>query len=212
LKKSVNNLDYFKIITNASDLTLDKFIICICDENYHVLAKKNGVKEIELKKAWSKIYDEYFNIIKDKEQSYIMTLYREINLIEFKINVINGCVSYLNIFKDEEIVNILRQFIPVYGKFDENNEEQYNRDLQTVINFARKFIIELETKSIELNKLTPKEKQSITRDYFDQLIWELSKYVKYQINKYTISASEFARGIANMRSYYEHLIQHQNAK
>ena len=141
-----------------------------------------------------------------------MTLVREINLIEFKINVINSCISYLNIFKDDQVLNILRQFVPVYGKFNPENEEQYDKDLQAVINYSKKFVIELENKSFEFEELVPKNKQVVTRTYFDRLIIQVSRFVKYQISKYTISVTEFANLVAEMRRYNDYLIQQQNVK
>lgn len=184
----------------------------MCDENYHVLVKKNGVSEKEIKKAWDKIYDEYLNIIKDREQFYVMTLAKEISLIEFKITAINLCITFLSVKKDEDVLNALKKLIPIYGQFDQNNEEKYINDLQSVINQSKRFIIELESKNIELNKLIPEDKSKVTRDYFDQIIWQLSKFTKYHIDKYKITVSEFARGMADMRSMNEYLIRQQNER
>ena len=194
-------------------MTLDKFIICVCDENYHVLVKRNGVNESQIKQAWEKIYDEYLTIIKDREQSYIMNLSREINLLEFKVNIINYCVNILDIQNslgdetDEEIVNVIRQFVPVFGEFNDTDRIEYVKKLQQIINNSKRFIIELENKEIEFDKLMPKTKQSIKREYFDRLISQVSKYVKYQISKYTISVTEFANLVADLRTYNEYLQQ-----
>ena len=192
---------------------MDKFIICVCDENYHVLVKRNGVNESQIKQAWEKIYDEYLTIIKDREQSYIMNLSREINLLEFKVNIINYCVNILDIQNslgdetDEEIVNVIRQFVPVFGEFNDTDRIEYVKKLQQIINNSKRFIIELKNKEIEFDKLMPKTKQSIKREYFDRLISQVSKYVKYQISKYTISVTEFANLVADLRTYNEYLQQ-----
>jgi recombinational DNA repair ATPase RecF len=177
------------------------------------LVKRNGVNESQIKQAWEKIYDEYLTIIKDREQSYIMNLSREINLLEFKVNIINYCVNILDIQNslgdetDEEIVNVIRQFVPVFGEFNDTDRIEYVKKLQQIINNSKRFIIELKNKEIEFDKLMPKTKQSIKREYFDRLISQVSKYVKYQISKYTISVTEFANLVADLRTYNEYLQQ-----
>ena len=191
---------------------LNKFIVCICDQNYSGLIKKGTAPANQLQKAWNKIYDEYLTIIKDKEQSYLMQLTKEVYLLEFKINIINTIVTSLSIQYDPEILKELKRWAPVWGQFNPGDEEKYLQELQTVINQNKRLIIELDSKSKELNDLIPKEKTNVTREYFDKLIWKLSLYAKHQINKYTISVSEFAEGLADMRMMNEYLISQQNGK
>jgi len=212
-----NKLDCSKLITSASDLTLDKFIVCVCDENYHVLVKKNGVKEWQIKKAWDKIYDEYLTILKDREQTYVMQLSRDVELLEFKLNIINFCIKYLDIKNsmneetDNEVLEVLKQFIPIFYDLNDIDREDYINKLQVFINYSKRFIVELENKSIELEKLIPRNKKKIEREYFDRLITQVSRYVKYQVSKYTISVSEFANLLADLRTYNEYLIR-ENGK
>jgi hypothetical protein len=198
-------------------LTLDKFIVCVCDENYHVLVKKNGVKEWQIKKAWDKIYDEYLTILKDREQTYVMQLSRDVELLEFKLNIINFCIKYLDIKNsmneetDNEVLEVLKQFIPIFYDLNDIDREDYINKLQVFINYSKRFIVELENKSIELEKLIPRNKKKIEREYFDRLITQVSRYVKYQVSKYTISVSEFANLLADLRTYNEYLIR-ENGK
>ena len=191
---------------------LNKFIACICDEDYSGLVKKGTATPEKLKQAWNKIYDEYLTIIKDKEQSYLMQLTKEVYLLEFKINIINTIVTSLSIRHDPEILKELKRWAPVWGEFNPGDEEKYLQELQLVINQNKRLIIELDSKSKELNDLIPKEKTNITREYFDKLLVSVSKYMKYQVSKYTTSVSEFATMLADMRMMNEYLISQQNVK
>jgi hypothetical protein len=209
-KSSKSNQDYKNIISSASDLMLSKFIVCMCDQDYSGLIIKGNPTNEQLQKAWNKIYDEYLSIIKDKEQSYVMQLTKEVYLLEFKINIINTIVTSLSIRPDVEILKELKRWIPVWGEFNPGDEKKYLEELQLVINQSKRLVIDLQSKTEELNDLIPKEKTNVTRDYFDKLIWQLSKYAKHQINKYTITVSEFAEGLADMRMMNEYLISQQN--
>jgi hypothetical protein len=191
---------------------LNKFIVCICEEDYSGLIKTGDATSDQLLKAWNKIYDEYLTIIKDKEQSYLMQLTKEVYLLEFKINIINTIVTSLSIRHDPEILKELKRWAPVWGQFNPGDEEKYLQELQTVINQNKRLIIELDLKSKELNDLIPKEKTNVTREYFDKLLVSVSKYMKYQVSKYTTSVSEFATMLADMRMMNEYLISQQNGK
>jgi hypothetical protein len=191
---------------------LNKFIVCICDEDYSGLIKTGTATSDQLLKAWNKIYDEYLTIIKDKEQSYLMQLTKEVYLLEFKINIINTIVTSLSIRHDPEILKELKRWAPVWGQFNPGDEEKYLQELQTVINQNKRLIIELDSKSKELNDLIPKEKTNVTREYFDKLLVSVSKYMKYQVSKYTASVSEFATMLADMRMMNDYLISQQNGK
>ena len=212
LQKSDGKVDFFdRLICRASDLKLDKFIICLCDEKYDSLILSKCTKE-EVKQAWDKIYDEYISIVKDKQMSYLMILHKEIALLELKINCVNICVSILSIKKDEEIINTIRKFVPVYGKLDIENLEQYEKDLNAIVNYTKQFIIEKDAKILEFDELNKGGSGKINRDYFDKLIVQISKYVKYHISKYDISVSEFANLQADYNAYCDYQIKQANGR
>ena len=76
-----------QITHSISELTLDKFTICICEGNLLVLVKDwfNVTKEEayhDILDAWDNIYSEYVTAMKDKEQKYLLRLTKEINLLQ----------------------------------------------------------------------------------------------------------------------------------
>ncbi len=193
------------IISSASDLTLDKFIVCLCDNDLSVLVINwDYVTEDDIKKAWNNIRNEYISVLKDKQQIYLYELSKEVNLLEFKIQQINLCVKYLSIEPNTEVLNELKKLVPVSGSFNPSDAQQYIKDLQLVINQSKRLIIQLDEKRKELEELMPKQSGvAISKEYFDKLIVQVSKYMHFQVVKQTTTVTQFANMISDMKMMAE---------
>lgn len=191
---------------------LSDFINCLCNKDLSVLIKKGKVSASDLSNAWLQIYDKYVSIIGDSQFNHIIQLQKEIQLLDFKIDWINLCVSALKIEKSDEVITSLKKAMPVFGKFDIKNGEEYLKDLQRVVNNGKRFVIELKEKEIELKNLLSKDSDEINKDYFDKLIVTVSQFMKFHIDKNKTSVSEFANMIADMKRHNKALEDIYNAK
>ncbi len=177
----------------------------MCDNDLSVLVINwDFVTEEDIKKAWNKIRNEYISVIKDKQQIYLYELNKEIHLLEFKIQQINLCVKYLSIEPNAEVLNELKKLVPVSGSFNPEDAQQYIKDLQLVINQSKRLIIQLDEKRKELEELMPKHSgASVSKEYFDKLIVQVSKYMHYQVVKQTTTVTQFANMISDMKMMAE---------
>lgn len=156
--------------------------------------------KVDLIKTWEQIRKEYLEIIGDKNSSYINELTKDIGLMNFKIDFINLCVRYLSIKPDKNVLDKLKSVVPITGKFDESDYEQYIKDLKRIIDSNRNLLIRIEEKKKELEELIPDEKeQKIDERYFESLIVQVSKYMKFQVVKQTTSVAQFAAMICDMK-------------
>lgn len=191
--------------TSIHDFPLDKFIACICDNNFSLLIKPNQkATEKEMQEAWNNIYSEYAYEVQDKEQKYISGIVKSCHVLSLKIALINLIVNRLSTKFDSEILNVLKMVVPfISGTFDENNQAQYTKDLQMAITVSKKFVIELEDKQKQLDALIPKNSKSIDRSHFDKIIVRISQHFKFQIDRAKTTVGEFTAMIMDMRETVE---------
>ena len=183
------------------DTTLDKFIACICDHNYSVLnlpGEKNS--DAILRAAWDNIYSEYIDCVKDTEQIYISKLSKDINVLTTKLNLIALVVERLSIKHDADIVAELRKVISVPGDFNPANRDAYKKDLERVVSLSKTLYMQREEKRAEMSRLMPMEGTGkIDHSHFDALIVQISKYMKFQINRRQIFVGEFVAMMIDLR-------------
>ena len=149
-----------QVIYSINELTVDKFILCMCDGNLSVLVKDwFSITDKDVLEAWENIYTEYVDAMKDKEQKYLLRLTKEINLLQFKLVMIDSIVRtiateyHLTQKCDQKQIEQLKKYINVTGKFNPEDAESYVRDLEIVIANSKRLLTEYETKKIEYEKL-----------------------------------------------------------
>jgi exonuclease VII large subunit len=187
--------DKHKIVDSITELMLDKFIICLCDGDLSVLGE--GTEE-ELKAAWQKIYDEYSDALTTKEQRGTRRESIDVMILQQRVFAIEACVFRLSIQHSEEIVTELRKWITVKEKFDTSNPEQYQRDLQAIINRCKsRYEIDLRQRLTELEQRLPQTEQKIDKWYFEKMIVQLQKTFG-QINKFKTTVANFVFMMADL--------------
>lgn len=142
------------------------------------------------------VYEEFADAIKDSEQSYYEILCKEINILESKYLCIQLGVKYMevveNISKEayEEMRNQLKKILPIRD----------NDSLQVILGRSVRLVTELEEKKAELEKIKPTSEGEVAdRKYFTHVIIQLTKFYKFQIDKFKTSVAEFAEMIIDMR-------------
>lgn len=195
-----------KLYLSITELTLDKFITCICDGNLSVLVKGDwyGLQEGDIIDAWESLYAQYIDCIKDKEQQYITRLLKEINLLQTKLDLIQLIVTRLSIEHNQEILDELKKIIAVTGNFIIDDANSYLKDLERVVLNSKRLVVELENKKSEFEKLMPSSPaQKVDKQHFETVIIRVSKHMKFRVNKYEIMVSEFVAMIVDMRDTAE---------
>ena len=165
--------------------------------DYHTMPLNIFIERVDNGTIDEGIYNEFLNAIKDKEQSYIQKLIKEINLLEARYVFSQTAIRYYEQINDPEIFSVIIQLVTSAQRTD---------TLQMIVTRTGKMLTELENKKRELETILPKEAgQKHDRKYFTHLILQASKHLKYQINKKETSVEDFAEIIIDMRATYEAL-------
>lgn len=183
-----------KLYTSATELFLDKFIICLCEEDYSVLIKDSeGITEEDIKKAWDSIYFEYKDIIKDREQRNNETLIQEYTLLISRRNIINLCLYRLSEFHSDEIIEELKKWTMVVEKLDPGDPEQYAKDIESIRNRNARIDVDIRHLEMELSKRLPEVvTDKIDKWHFEKVIVQLEKHIGKSIVKETTTTANYA--------------------
>lgn len=166
-----------------------------CPLDIFMVSLDNGNPDLE-------IYEQFFDTIKDKEQEYIQKLVKEINLSEFKYNLITvgvryfECAAILKRERDEEVLAILSRMIII----------NKNDSLKIIVARSKRFLEQIDTKRKELEALAPgsnKGGKKADSEYFNFLIVQISKYMKFFVDKRVVTVAQFAQMILDLRKECE---------
>lgn len=165
------------------------------------------INSIEDKNVDEGLYLEFFDAIKGKQQNYIDELIRSINIAETKYNLVKVAVSYFELNdllgrdwrKDVEVIRAIGKHVRIGAK----------DSLQTVLTRAARYITDIEEKRAELALLDKSGEKGVIADseYFTFMIVQISKYMKFHINRKQTYVAEFAEMIIELRKENERIEQ-----
>ena len=143
------------------------------------------------------IYLQFLDGIKDKEQSYIQKLAKEVNGLEVVYSTVQLAIRYYEQINDPEVFAVIIHFVP---------GAQTTDSLEMIGTRSRKMLLDLDLKRKELKEITNTDKRSIP-DYafFTQLTLQVSKHLKFQIDKSKTTVAEFAAMIHDLRQTNDHI-------
>jgi hypothetical protein len=198
LKKPAKIKPEGKVIDSITELMLSDFIVCLLDKDYSSLAvHRPSASQQELQQAWNKIYGEYLDGIVDSEQAAYINLSKEVVIMETRIEMITACLGVLSFSFDQEILDNLRAWTPIWETFDPTNPQQYNKDIESVEMRINEIKVELRQSKQELAQITP-ETEEVDRFYFEKVIVQLEKH-KGPIDKWRTTVANFVFSLRDLR-------------
>lgn len=181
---------------------------CRCKWSFHNIPLDVFIERVDNKTIDADIESEFFDAIKDKSQAYIAKLIKRINELSMLFGICNAAIKYINISelasvpRDEEVMKILKE------KLGAKNIDSVKL-LETK---SKAFLAEKQLKETELKRIMPEQTgQPANRKYFSHLLLQVSKHLKYQVNKKETTASEFADMIIDMRETFDQVKKQNNA-
>jgi hypothetical protein len=186
------------VIDSITELMLSDFIVCLLDKDYSSLAvNKPSASQQELQQSWNKIYGEYLDGIVDSEQAAYINLSKEVVIMETRIEMITACLGVLSFNFDQEILDNLRVWTPIWERFDPADPQQYNKDIESVEMRINEIKVELRQSQQELAQITP-ETEEVDRFYFEKVIVQLEKH-KGPIDKWRTTVANFVFSLQDLR-------------
>lgn len=145
------------------ELPLDKFIVCVCDEDLTALVKdKKDIPNVtpeELITTWNDLFLDYVDLSKEAQTRYRITLKRDIALFTSRVQRIESALVILGtplfIKRLADIVQEIKGFEDI--TLDPTDMDKYFSDLQLIRDRSREMKIDADLKKIELEELIKSE-------------------------------------------------------
>ena len=178
---------------------MDKFIDCLINNNHKCLVNSGEATEAEIQAAWEKIWEEYCVLLNQPNYKIILKTLQNIVLYESKLIAIDYCMIVLSRQYSEPCIEILKKFGFDY-KFDFNDKEQFDKDIQNVQSVSKITLIKLkDERNNYSNHLKKTQSKSRKETDFDKTFISLSKFMGYKVSPYSTTVSEYCSMISMIK-------------
>jgi len=176
-----------KILSKCSEVTMDKFIECLCNQNYSCLIISGDFTNEEQFETWNNLFYEYCDLINSKEYQLILKYMKSVGINEAKLTAINLCLVVLSHGYNQDCVDVLKN----YGYNYKFSSESLLNDLKNVQNISKGAEIKLQNDRKQLEMLTNKKKKQVKESDFDKIFIYISKYMGFVVKKKDTTVSEY---------------------
>lgn len=169
------------------------FMDCLFDTDFTGLIQEGKPPDDQLLYAWDKIFTEYCGLMQSDTYNELFEVQKQLNVIQAKITLVENICQHLEVAHDDILTGILKSL----GLRPGNPV-----DIAGVRQRAKKFLIDIETKRQDYNKLVQNHKE-ITREYFFDLLSMLSHEFQYAVKAADITVYQFCKDVLNTNTRYE---------
>lgn len=190
------------------DIPLNRFIDVTTTGLLYPLIISGKPSDAELHAAWDNIVDEYSQELGNGEQDLHVSLFKEIVKLQAAIEEIALCVGMLEKVYCGKLVSRINKILNTNFVFDVNNEEDYNRKLQSCLSRSKGFKIQLDLKLEQFEKIKSKIEnpgQLPAKSYYQSILITIRGSEGYFIKADEITVYEFCEMIKRHNKKYEDL-------
>ncbi len=195
------------LYTSIHKLKLGIFIDCLIDEDYSGLIISGEPDEPEILSAWENIYQQYVDALGGPEHSRQVNLIKTITALQIKLEMINSSVKVLRSLYVPYFENVLIKTRMLLRKLDVSKPEAYDDLLDSALVRSRGISIDVKLNEMVLQSLQLKNQEKgmkPTREYFSNILLNLSDYCRYEITE-EISVYKFCERINRYLKYAQSL-------
>lgn len=180
------------LFRSIRQLSMDRFLDCLCDKNYQSLIITDTAPEEELHQTWVLLLHEYHeNKGETTESGMQWRLQRDINRLQNHLFLLQLCISFLDSRWSESIADSLNRLGYTF-KPAEPDPEKYKHLLAQVIARSKTKFILLQGLIKELErKMEASPNKPPTRDYFDNMLIQLEEMQKTSYSFETLTVHKF---------------------
>lgn len=174
----------------CSNLPMENFIQCLCEEDYAYLVIEGEATDRELHEAWVLILAEYYELRGDTSEGMeVWQLSRDIMRIQNHLFLLEQCVEFL---KEKWSDSIAESVNKLGYPFKPASKEDYTEELNRVVNKAKTKYIQLR-QNIKLleEKVSKLGDKKPTRDYFDNMLIHIEEMQKVSYSMDTLPVQKF---------------------
>jgi hypothetical protein len=183
-------------------LMLDKFLDAVCDNNFSGLVKEGTPSAEAVHKAWEQILDEYATHAGNVDSKFLMASIKEITLLTMNITLGNTLLKLMFTSPGEPWIKEAKK-IGLLFKGPDTFEPDMNVAIGTVKNWEVKLLQAEKELNDYFKGLGPSVK--LTRDHFNDMIAELSKFMGFSIKEEETTLSKYISILKKYRQYCNQL-------
>lgn len=192
-----------RCILSIHECPLYLFIRVLCDRDFRALIIEGEVSEDLLQNAWQTIYQDYSDAVCGEHEAALIQMIRKIALLDFKIKKTSAIVTYLAFRMEPEYVKLLMHIGATDSGYPDTPTLQkswWTRIGGRVKRWEQE--MELEDKRLRDLQLTQQGSgDQTTRETFQDLIIQIEKYVRFNINERETTVGRFVAMVKDYQRY-----------
>jgi hypothetical protein len=180
-----------KLYDHIDQLLMSKFIDCYCDKKYESLIIEGEASVEQLEEAWSNIFYQFIDANSDNESIYILTLKKDISLLEYEIKLVECIASMLMINYSEKLIKMLEKLRVRVNGVDPDKSDYVVRLKKIVATLApRKMQLQDMLSELKVYEQSI-ETKAVDRQVFKTMFTRLSKFQGYPVRTHEVVVSEY---------------------
>lgn len=194
-----------KLLSRCHEVTMDKFIACLCDNDLGRLIESGEPSPVQLAEAWASLFYEYCDLAEATETKYRIKISCEIKLLKIKEELAQGWLDILNVCYIPQLASALK--LIGYEDYELNpaDIEQYYEDLKHITGELN--LLRMQTKIKEIESKAILESQpthdSVDRKYFNTIFFRINNYAKREAVNGQTTVEDYCTALRDYVSYYE---------
>lgn len=195
----------FSLYRGIDEIPLRDFIEYLIDGNIIKLVKSGIPPDyLSLHERWLEILIDYNDSMGTSEIKLILTVSKEIAVLEYKLKMIHAAIAVMEHNYDQTLADFLNSICVTKYQFKEDKI----KELKSCLNRSKSFKISLDLKRAQyagiLEKQNASEGEKPTRKFFIGVLILLSNHAKYAITD-SITVAEYCERVKQYNQYCEQL-------
>lgn len=176
--ETLPNISLPKILSKCSEVTMEQFIKCICDNDLKQLITEGEAAAEQLAQAWTNLFLEYCELAEAHEAKHRVILEGQIMLFTRKNEI---CQAWLTIITHRPSVKLNEALQMFYDyTLDSSDPKQYKKDIAQIHSelIAERFDIKVKQAELEAIKNSSTKSDTVDRKYFTTVFTRINNYCK----------------------------------
>lgn len=183
-----------KTYKSCDDLPLSNFIKIVVHNDLSQLYSEKARfihKQVDLVSIWEHIFNEYNELTNNTQSMHILSLMKEITVLNNKIEIINSAIKCLLSAETTEGYEPLKQMLNGMGFRFSYSDETLENDCKITLSSMKSIIMQKDEAIKEYNEIAKDDGKKVTEADYTSLIAQLAKYMCFHIDKYKTTVTEF---------------------
>lgn len=183
-----------KTYLSCNDLPLHNFIrIVVYNELRELYSEKANFihKQADLTSIWERIFNEYNELTDNKQAVHILSLMKDITVLNNKIEITNSALNCL--LKAESTIDYqpLKDMLNSMGFRYTYSDETLQNDVKLTLSSMKTIILKKDEAINEYNEISKDEGKKVTENDYNNLIAQLEKFMSKDIPTRTTTVAKF---------------------